>query len=107
MNVTVLQRVLVPGVLAGPGDKVRTIDSGTGGDREIPFVDPQTLEPTPATVGNTARVIESSLDAGGNDLAFIVPGRGKRSAVSTKQTRRRLRCCTSSTPQSTKPRKRR
>lgn len=59
------------GVLAGPEGKVWTIDAGTGGDREIPFISPQTLEPTLATVGNTARVTEVSPDGEQRTLARL------------------------------------
>lgn len=49
-------------VVVAPDGRVFAIDSGTGGDTEIPFVNPDTGEATTATVGDTARVVQVSPD---------------------------------------------
>ena len=46
------------GVLVAPDGSVWVIDSGTGGETEVPGVNPQTGEAITATLGNTAQVIQ-------------------------------------------------
>jgi DNA-binding beta-propeller fold protein YncE len=50
------------GVLVAPDGSVWVIDSGIGGDQEIPFVNPDTGEVEPATIGETARVVQVTAD---------------------------------------------
>ena len=50
------------GVLVDAEGAVWVIDSGTGGDQEIPFVNPQTMEPVTGEFGQTARVVRVSQD---------------------------------------------
>lgn len=60
------------GVLVAPDGSVWVIDSGVGGDTEIPFLDPETGEETTATIGETARVIQISSD-GTQTVAASLP----------------------------------
>ena len=50
------------GVIVAPDGSVWVIDSGTGGDQEIPFVNPETGEVEAATYGETARVVQVATD---------------------------------------------
>jgi DNA-binding beta-propeller fold protein YncE len=52
------------GVLVAPDGSIWVIDSGLGGDQEIPFVNPETGEVEAATYGETARVVQVAADGG-------------------------------------------
>jgi sugar lactone lactonase YvrE len=60
------------GVLVAPDGSVWVIDSGVGGDTEIPFFDPETGEETTATIGETARVVQIAPD-GTQTVAASLP----------------------------------
>ncbi|UCC87714.1 MAG: ScyD/ScyE family protein [Anaerolineales bacterium] len=50
------------GVLVAPDGSVWVIDSGVGGETEVPFVDPETGQDSTAKLGDTARVVQIALD---------------------------------------------
>jgi hypothetical protein len=50
------------GVLVAPDGSVWVIDSGTGGDTEVPGINPQTGEPVTAKLGDTAQVVQIAPD---------------------------------------------
>jgi DNA-binding beta-propeller fold protein YncE len=50
------------GVLVAPDGSVWVIDSGLGGETEIPGVDPATGQPITATLGDTAQVVQVAPD---------------------------------------------
>jgi sugar lactone lactonase YvrE len=50
------------GVLVAPDGSVWVIDSGTGGETEVPGVNPQTGEVITATLGDTAQVVQITPD---------------------------------------------
>jgi sugar lactone lactonase YvrE len=50
------------GVLVAPDGSVWVIDSGTGGDADLPFVNPQTGQPMTAKFGETAQIVQVSPD---------------------------------------------
>jgi hypothetical protein len=50
------------GVLVGSDGSVWVIDSGTGGDTELPFNNPQTGQPMTAQFGETAQIVQVSSD---------------------------------------------
>jgi sugar lactone lactonase YvrE len=60
------------GVLVAPDGTVWVIDSGVGGETELPFVDPETGEEMVAMVGDTARVVAVSAD-GTQTVAATLP----------------------------------
>jgi DNA-binding beta-propeller fold protein YncE len=60
------------GVLVAPDGSVWVIDSGLGGDTEIPFMNPETGENTTAKVGDTARVVKVAPD-GTQSVAATLP----------------------------------
>ena len=50
------------GVLVAPDGTVWVIDSGTGGDTDLPFNNPQTGQPMTAKFGETAQIVQVSSD---------------------------------------------
>jgi sugar lactone lactonase YvrE len=60
------------GVLVAPDGSVWVIDSGLGGDTEVPVVDPETGEDATATFGETARVVRIDPD-GTQTVAATLP----------------------------------
>jgi len=60
------------GVLVAPDGSVWVIDSGLGGDTEVPFMNPETGEETTARVGDTSRVVRIAPD-GTQSVAATLP----------------------------------
>jgi hypothetical protein len=60
------------GVLVAPDGSVWVIDSGVGGDQEIPSINPETGEAVTAQVGDTARVVRIATD-GSQTVAASLP----------------------------------
>lgn len=60
------------GVLVAPDGNVWVIDSGLGGDTDLPFIDPQTGEQITAKYGETAQVVEVAPD-GTQTVATTLP----------------------------------
>jgi sugar lactone lactonase YvrE len=60
------------GVLVAPDGSVWVIDSGVGGDTEIPFFNPETGEEAMASVGETSRVVQIAPD-GTQTVAASLP----------------------------------
>jgi hypothetical protein len=54
------------GVLVAPDGSVWVIDSGLGGDTEVPGIDPATGEPVTAKLGDTAQVVQITPDGAQN-----------------------------------------
>ncbi len=59
------------GILVDPAGNVWVIDSGLGGDQELPFVSPDTGESTTATFGQTARVVKVAPDGTQTEIATL------------------------------------
>lgn len=60
------------GVVIAPDGRVIAIDSGVGGDTEVPFFNPDTGEVETATAGETARVVQVSPD-GAETVVVTLP----------------------------------
>lgn len=60
------------GLLAMPDGSVWVVDSGVGGEMEIEAVNPQTGEPTTATVGSTSQVLRIAPD-GSTSVRAMLP----------------------------------
>jgi len=60
------------GVLVAPDGSVWVIDSGVGGDEELPFVDPQSGQEIMAKFGQTARIVQIAPD-GTQTVAATLP----------------------------------
>jgi hypothetical protein len=60
------------GVLVAPDGSVWVIDSGMGGDTEMPFKDPETGKDTTIKLGDTARVVQIGAD-GEQNVAATLP----------------------------------
>ncbi|MCB0212677.1 MAG: ScyD/ScyE family protein, partial [Anaerolineae bacterium] len=59
------------GVLVAPDGSVYVIDSGMGGDEEIPFISPQTGQEITAQFGESARIVQIAADGTQSDVAAL------------------------------------
>ncbi|MCB0197838.1 MAG: ScyD/ScyE family protein [Anaerolineae bacterium] len=59
------------GVLVAPDGTVWVIDSGMGGDEEIPFISPETGQEITAQFGESARIVQIAADGTQSDVATL------------------------------------
>lgn len=59
------------GILVAPDGSVWVIDSGVGGDEEIPFISPETGQEITAQFGESARIVQIAADGTQSDVATL------------------------------------